>query len=217
MTTKKITIIGATGGIGVCLVKQALDAGHKVKALVRSPEKLQELSSSNENLTVSVGDVTKYEDIKAVLTGSTDLLVSLGGKVKGSDICSKAQVEINKALNDVDPNIRMVVVTSMAAGDSYWDVSWATRRLADFVLASSITDKNLQERSIVRDTTNWVIVRPVGLSDGELTKTAQGGPHAAPSAIKTVSRSDVAHFILSQCLSGQDAWKRNPVTVFPPQ
>ena len=213
---KTITIIGATGGTGLCLVKQALDAGHSVKALVRSPEKLSDLSS-NENLTVSKGDVTKYEDVKAALAGSTDVLVSLGGREKGSKICSMAQPVIDKALNDTDPNMRMVVVTSMAVGDSYWDVTWLTRRFADLVIASAIADKNLQERSVIRETTNWVIVRPAGLSDGELTKTAQGGPHAAPSALKTVSRADVAHFILTQCLSGQDEWKRNPVTVFPPQ
>jgi len=213
---KTITILGATGGTGLCLIKQALDAGHTVKALVRSPEKLNDFSS-NENLTVTEGDVSKYEDVKAALDGSTDVLVSLGGRGKGSTICSTAQPVIDKALNDTDPDMRMVVVSSMAVGDSYWDVTWLTRRFADLVLASAIADKNLQERSVIKDTTNWVIVRPVGLSDGALTKTAQGGPHAAPAASKTIPRADVAHFILTQCLSGQDEWKRNPVTVFPPQ
>jgi uncharacterized protein YbjT (DUF2867 family) len=216
---KTITVIGATGGTGYCLVKQALDAGHKVKALVRNPEKLIELSSSlqKENLVVTKGDVTDYNDVKAALTGSTDVVVSLGARGKGSTICSTAQPVINKALNDTDPTMRMVVVTSMGVGDSYWDVTWTTRRVVDFILKAAVADKNLQERSIIRDTTNWVIVRPVGLSDGELTKTAQGGPHAAPSATKPIPRADVAHFILTQCLSGQDEWKRYPVTVFPTQ
>lgn len=173
-TTKTITIIGATGGTGICLVKQALDAGHKVKALVRSPEKLEELSSRSENLTVLKGDVTKYEDVKTALAGSTDVLVCLGGRDRGSTICSTAQPVINKALNDADPSMRMVVVTSMAVGDSYWDVTWTTRRITDLFLASIIGDKNLQERAIIRNTTNWVIVRPARLSDGTLTKTAQG-------------------------------------------
>ena len=76
-TTKKtITIIGATGNTGLCLVKQALDAGHIVKALVRNPEKL----TTNENLSVTQGNVTNYNDVKASLEGSTDVLVSLGGR-----------------------------------------------------------------------------------------------------------------------------------------
>ena len=55
---KTITIIGATGGTGICLVRQALDAGHKVKVLVRNEAKLSEFAS-NENLTIGKGDVTK--------------------------------------------------------------------------------------------------------------------------------------------------------------
>jgi putative NADH-flavin reductase len=217
MASKKtITIIGATGNTGLCLVKQALEAGHIVKALVRSPEKLNEFST-NENFSVTKGDVTNYNDIKASLEGSTDVLVSLGGREKGSTICSTAQPVIDKALNDTNPDMRLVVVTSMACGDSYYDVTWATRRFADLIIAPAIKDKNLQERSVIKDTTNWVIVRPAGLSDGELTGTAQGSPHAAPAAFKTIPRADVADFILKQCLSGQDEWKRYPVTVFPPQ
>lgn len=112
---KVITIIGATGGTGLCLVKQALDSGHKVTALVRDPDKLTAslLSVNCENLTIRKGDVTKYEDVKAALSGNgstttattTDLIISLGGRDK---ICSEAQPVINKALNDVNPNMRMV-------------------------------------------------------------------------------------------------------------
>lgn len=211
---KTIAIIGATGGTGLCLVKQALEAaGNKVKVLVRNEEKLSEFAS-NENLTISKGDVTKYDDVKGVLAGCTDVVVSLGGK---GQICSTAQPVINKALNDTDPNMRLVVVTSMAVGDSYHDVTWGTRRFADFVIPSAIKDKNIQERSVMRDTTNWVIVRPAGLGDGELTGKEEYGPHAAPASYKLIPRADVAHFILGKCLSGQDEWKRYPVTVYPPQ
>lgn len=217
MTTNKekktIAIIGATGGTGLCLVKQALDAGHAVKVLVRNDEKLSEYKS-NENLTVAKGDVTKYEDVNATLEGCTDVVVSLGGKGK---ICSTAQPVINRALNAIDSNMRLTVVTSMAVGDSYHDVTWGTRRFADFIIASAIKDKNLQERSIMKDTTNWVIVRPCGLGNGEVTGTEEAGPHAAPASYKTIPRADVAHFILINCLSGQDEWKRYPVTVYPPQ
>ena len=36
----KIALLGATGPTGLCVVKQALDAGHHVVALVRNPSKL---------------------------------------------------------------------------------------------------------------------------------------------------------------------------------
>lgn len=211
---KTIAIIGATGGTGLCLVRQALDAGHKVKVLVRNEKKLSEFTTrSNENLVVAQGDVTKYEDVKSTLTGCSDVVVSLGGEKK---ICSTAQPVINKALNDADPNMRLVVVTSAGVGDSYHDVTWGTRRFADLVISSVIKDKNLQERSIMRDTTNWVIVRPIGLGNGKMTGAEEYGPHAAPASYKLIPRADVAHFILNNCLNGQNDWKRYPVTVYPP-
>lgn len=36
----KITVIGATRGIGLALVKMALERGHEVTALVRDPKKM---------------------------------------------------------------------------------------------------------------------------------------------------------------------------------
>jgi NAD(P)H-binding len=127
---KIITIIGATGGTGLCLVKQALDGGHKVIALVRNPEKLAASltpeENGNANLLVCKGDVTKYDDVKEALTGvgwttgakttSTDLIVSLGGRDK---ICSEAQPVINKALNDVNPDMRMVRRRCLLSRDSF--------------------------------------------------------------------------------------------------
>jgi uncharacterized protein YbjT (DUF2867 family) len=38
----KLLILGATGGIGLELVRQAIEYGHQVTALVRAPEGLKE-------------------------------------------------------------------------------------------------------------------------------------------------------------------------------
>ena len=48
----KIAVIGATGQTGQCVVQQALDEGHEVIALVRSPEKM-----TIEHKALQVGDV----------------------------------------------------------------------------------------------------------------------------------------------------------------
>ena len=37
----KVVILGATGGTGLEIVRQAIERGHSVTALVRSPEKLR--------------------------------------------------------------------------------------------------------------------------------------------------------------------------------
>jgi uncharacterized protein YbjT (DUF2867 family) len=42
----KIAVLGATGGTGTQIVKQALAAKHDVIAIVRNPDKLKEIQSS---------------------------------------------------------------------------------------------------------------------------------------------------------------------------
>ncbi len=52
----KVALLGATGFVGSALLKEALDRGHVVTAIVRHPEKLEK----REGLTAKAGDV--YDD-----------------------------------------------------------------------------------------------------------------------------------------------------------
>jgi nucleoside-diphosphate-sugar epimerase len=63
MTT--IAVLGATGGTGREVVQQALAAGQSVRALVRTPEKL---NLKHERLSVVRGDAHNADDVAAVRT-----------------------------------------------------------------------------------------------------------------------------------------------------
>ncbi len=67
-----LTLIGATGNIGSRILKEALDRGHHVTAVVRDPAKL---SVEHANLRVLVGDALRPETIEPALDGA-DALVS---------------------------------------------------------------------------------------------------------------------------------------------
>lgn len=75
-----IALFGATGQTGKEFLEIALKEGHSVKALVRSPSKL---NLQDPSLLVMQGDVLEYEDIDKTVSGS-DIVVSLFGHVKGS-------------------------------------------------------------------------------------------------------------------------------------
>jgi putative NADH-flavin reductase len=70
----KITIVGATGGIGRCLVEQATAAGHDVTALVRNPSKLQ------AQVHVEVTDLSRADPavVEAAVAGADAVLSTLG-------------------------------------------------------------------------------------------------------------------------------------------
>jgi putative NADH-flavin reductase len=49
----KVALLGATGFVGSALLKEALERGHTVTAIVRHPEKLEQ----RKGLVARVGDV----------------------------------------------------------------------------------------------------------------------------------------------------------------
>ena len=68
-------IFGATGRTGKHFIKIALREGHRVRALVRNPEKLE---IQDPNLEVVVGAIPDYEQLDTLLSG-VDFIVSMLG------------------------------------------------------------------------------------------------------------------------------------------
>jgi nucleoside-diphosphate-sugar epimerase len=63
----KYFLTGATGFIGAHVVRQLAEAGHQVIAIVRSPEKAQDLAKLGA--TIHKGDVTDKESMRAPMSG----------------------------------------------------------------------------------------------------------------------------------------------------
>ena len=61
----KIALIGATGFVGSAILREALNRGHEVTAIVRDPEKLK----PHPKLHPQKGDVYKEEEVARLLTG----------------------------------------------------------------------------------------------------------------------------------------------------
>ena len=64
----RVLIIGASKGIGLETTRQALKAGHHVRALARSATGI---ALSDPNLKKVRGDALKTEDVEAALMGMT--------------------------------------------------------------------------------------------------------------------------------------------------
>jgi putative NADH-flavin reductase len=62
----KIALLGATGFVGSALLKEALDRGHTVTAIVRHPEKLEK----RERLVAKAGDVYDTAALATVMQGN---------------------------------------------------------------------------------------------------------------------------------------------------
>ena len=78
----KIALIGATGFVGSALLKEALDRGHEVTAIVRHPEKLQ----PHERLRPQEGDVYKQDEVARLVAGHDAVISAFNPGWSDSDI-----------------------------------------------------------------------------------------------------------------------------------
>src|SRR5258708_31070530 len=73
----RLAIFGATGRIGGQLLNWAVDAGHDVHVLARSPQALR----PRDGLTVTGGDVLDPAAVAAVISGADAVLSAVGPKI----------------------------------------------------------------------------------------------------------------------------------------
>ena len=190
----KIALFGATGGTGLQVTQQALDAGDEIVALARSPEKLASLA--NDNLNVVEGDVLDAQVVGQVVAGSDAVIVSLGNTDNNPDqIVSRGTQVIIDQMKQFGVQ-RLLIVSSLGVADSKDQVPFAFKMLVKTILKKTMADKELQEAAVRDSGLNWTIVRPGGLTDGPTS----GGNYRSglDPKIKAgqVSRADVAEFVL---------------------
>jgi hypothetical protein len=73
----KIALIGATGTIGQRILKEALDRGHQVTAIVRDASRL---TTKHDQLNVAIGDVLDPESIAKAAAGHDVVISAIGPK-----------------------------------------------------------------------------------------------------------------------------------------
>src|SRR6202163_971455 len=66
----KLALLGATGFVGSALLKESLDRGHVVTAIVRHPEKLEKC----ERLTGKAGDVYDTASLATLIRGNEAII-----------------------------------------------------------------------------------------------------------------------------------------------
>ncbi|KAK3074662.1 hypothetical protein LTR53_002740 [Teratosphaeriaceae sp. CCFEE 6253] len=92
-TPKTILVFGATGGTGQHFVTLALAAGHRIRALVRTPSKLPSASLPNPSLEVIQGSITDPTLDTDSLVRGVDYVVAMLG-----DVAAQRTAKINTLL-----------------------------------------------------------------------------------------------------------------------
>ena len=201
----KILVIGATGPTGKEIVKQAMEQGHAVTALVRDATK----ANFGPSVALVVGDVLDKGSLTRAVDSKEAVVCSLGSGVSGP---FKAMTMLSEGTRNLvavmqEQNVRRIVcITGIGAGESKghgpWYYNWLVQPL---MLRGVYEDKTRQEEVVRASGLAWTLVRP-----GMLTTGAAKGLTAVRAIIDladtragNISRADVASFCLSELADGR--------------
>jgi uncharacterized protein YbjT (DUF2867 family) len=195
----KITVFGATGGIGGHVVQQALDAGHKVTAVVRDPARFGVSHPALD--VVTVPGLTDPEALLPALAASDAAISGVGPRArKDGPVASSTTRGILRAMQ-VSGVGRFVAVSAAPVGPVPEGDSFVNRRILlpfiSVLLRDVYADLAAMEDEIRHSTTAWTIVRPPKLVNKPLTgayRTSVGGN--VPRGY-SISRADTAHAMLA--------------------
>lgn len=201
-----VLIIGASRGIGLEAVKQALKAGHRVRAMARSASRIP---VRHPNLEKFAGDALDEEAVAAALDGIDVVIQALGvsggptmllGPVR---LFSDATRVLLAAMTRTGVK-RLICLTGFGAGDSRGRGSLLYNAAFALFLGRVYDDKTTQERMIRDSALDWVIARPVILTNGPKTGAYRvlADPHDWHCGF--ISRADVADFLVKQI--DNDTW-----------
>ncbi|MFC6080387.1 NAD(P)-dependent oxidoreductase [Sphaerisporangium aureirubrum] len=194
----KLTVFGGTGRTGQHIVKQALDAGHEVAAVVRDPARLP---VSHSALEVITADVTSPGPLRPALAGREAVISAIGPRSrKDAGIATGATRAIIQAMEQSDVR-RLVILSAVPVGPIPEDEGMLYRAVLSPLLRRLLrdvyADLAAMEEEARRSTTEWTVVRPPRLTDKPLTERYRreiGGnvPHG-----RFISRADLAHAMLA--------------------
>lgn len=192
----KITVIGASAGVGLHATRLALEKGHHVTALSRRSVPLPD----HAKLKRVQGTATNTHDVRAAVEGADAILVTIGVKSPfATTLFSDSARTLLRVLQDSGSSATLLVLTGFGAGDSWNYNSLPMKILFTLLLKKVYADKNEQERIITGAYPRWEIVRPGRLTNGTMTGHYRVlGDLVIGMRVGAISRADVAHFMVTQ-------------------
>lgn len=152
-------------------------------------------------MTKVQGSALSEADVVRTIQGADSVLVTLGTgmSTKATGLYPEASRVLLKVLANLPNKPPVIVLTGFGAGDS-WDYnSFFMKWMLTLFLKEAYTEKTQMEQLISSGYSNSMFVRPGRLTNGALTQKYRVTASLDTSTkIGSVSRKDVAHFMVDQ-------------------
>jgi hypothetical protein len=194
-----VALLGATGMVGGYLLEEALARGYSVRALARTPAKLDQLS---DWITVVQGDARDPVVIEELLRGS-DVVISALGPVKADGEAARlvnttVTGNVLQLMSSMD--ISQYIIVSGAAvvmpGDDRNILGWWIRTLAQIGLGDALRDKQAEYELLADASEDWMLVRCPLIEPQPYHASAMVSLQTPPAF--HVKAGELAHFIFDQ-------------------
>lgn len=190
----KIVVLGATGGTGLEIVRQAIGQGHAVTAFVRSPERLKPF---RDRINVKQGNLVSSSELEEVLKGQDAVLSAFGPRVPIAKTDENLLRDFAAALTPamLRAGMKRLIVESSAFlfKDSIVPPTYIVGKL---LFPSVVTDAGAMEEIIQKSPLDWTLIRPPRLTDGPHSGKYRVREGHLPRFGFSISRADVADCFL---------------------
>jgi putative NADH-flavin reductase len=181
-------------------LKAALRAGHSVRAFARSARRIR---IDDPKLEKIPSDALQMDTVRRALTGIDVVIQSLGVSagpeiiLKPTRLFSTATRVLVTAMEEAQVR-RLICVTGFGAGDSRGRGGFLYNAAFHLLVGRIYDDKDVQERIVRRSKLDWVIARPVILTNGPKTSAYRALVDPRDWTCGFISRADVADFLVKQ-------------------
>lgn len=227
----KVLVAGASGATGRHLVEQLFIQNHKVKAIVRSPEKLPKSWSSNENLQIISASILGLsdremrdhcQDCQAVVSCLGHNLTWKGVYGQPRKLVADATRRLCEAIQSNQPKQAVRFILMNTTGNRNHDLNEPISFLQKCVIGilrlilpphvdnEKAADYLRTEIGQDNKYIEWTAVRPDGLINENEVTEYEIHPSPTRSAIfdaGKISRINVAHF-MAKLISDNDLWNK---------
>jgi putative NADH-flavin reductase len=193
----KIVVFGASRGVGLKVVEQALDAGHAVTAFVRSAD---QFGLQHPNLSVFQGDALDATAVERAVAGH-DAVVSALAPTR-PPVAGMMEIAARNIVNAMKKNNVARIISTTGAGirqvedqPKFIDrfIAFLLNLLAKGVVLDAIANVKVIQASKL----DWTIARFPRLIDGPHTGVYRVG-YVDKNSSSQISRADGADFIVKE-------------------
>jgi len=190
-----IIIYGATGQTGSIVTREALKKGYSVTAFCREPSRL---GIEDKNLKPFQGDVLHSEEVTNSIQGCDAVISVIGvSSMTKKSVVSEGHKNIVNAMYKHGVN-RLIAQSAFGASETSTEISLLLKLIMYKTLGrEAFLEKNRMESIVMESGLDWTIVRPTRLINKKGKGSYKIGSHLQLGTAPTISREDVAHFIIN--------------------